>query len=149
MSELNKEVLDLVWGRPSSGGVSASIFRRWTQGNYVFLYYGCQDIWGYLGFSFCTGWKSLLRLLFTNAKIIPNAQMQCIHALANGNEYALVLVIVLILLTCCLSFYFMAKDLFLVRMSTQRWSSLKEDPVPSSHLSRYSRILRDVVCSRS
>lgn len=29
--------------------------------------------------------------------------MQCIHALANGNEYALVLVIVLILLTCCLS----------------------------------------------
>uniref|UniRef100_A0A674MT42 Ubiquitin carboxyl-terminal hydrolase MINDY n=1 Tax=Takifugu rubripes TaxID=31033 RepID=A0A674MT42_TAKRU len=32
MSELNKEVLDLVWGRPSSGGVSASIFRRWTQG---------------------------------------------------------------------------------------------------------------------
>lgn len=33
MSELNKEVVDLVWGRPSSGGVSASIFRRWTQGN--------------------------------------------------------------------------------------------------------------------
>ncbi|CAG11956.1 unnamed protein product [Tetraodon nigroviridis] len=32
MSELNKEVLDLVWGRPTSGGVSASIFRRWTQG---------------------------------------------------------------------------------------------------------------------
>ncbi|TMS10670.1 Integrin alpha-8 [Larimichthys crocea] len=32
MSELNKEVVDLVWGRPSSGGVSASIFRRWTQG---------------------------------------------------------------------------------------------------------------------
>lgn len=47
MSELNKEVLDLVWGRPSSGGVSASIFRRWTQGNYVFLYYGCPDIWGF------------------------------------------------------------------------------------------------------
>uniref|UniRef100_A0A3Q1D1X0 Ubiquitin carboxyl-terminal hydrolase MINDY n=1 Tax=Amphiprion ocellaris TaxID=80972 RepID=A0A3Q1D1X0_AMPOC len=32
MSELNKEVVDLVWGRPSGGGVSASIFRRWTQG---------------------------------------------------------------------------------------------------------------------
>lgn len=32
MSDLNKEVVDLVWGRPSSGGVSASIFRRWTQG---------------------------------------------------------------------------------------------------------------------
>uniref|UniRef100_A0A4W6DQK8 Ubiquitin carboxyl-terminal hydrolase MINDY n=1 Tax=Lates calcarifer TaxID=8187 RepID=A0A4W6DQK8_LATCA len=32
MSELNKEVVDLVWGRPSNGGVSASIFRRWTQG---------------------------------------------------------------------------------------------------------------------
>ncbi|CAL8361695.1 unnamed protein product [Arctogadus glacialis] len=32
MSELNKEVVDLVWGRPTSGGVSASIFRRWTQG---------------------------------------------------------------------------------------------------------------------
>ncbi|KAK1895419.1 Ubiquitin carboxyl-terminal hydrolase MINDY-3 [Dissostichus eleginoides] len=32
MSELNQEVVDLVWGRPSSGGVSASIFRRWTQG---------------------------------------------------------------------------------------------------------------------
>lgn len=32
MSELNKEVMDLVWGRPTSGGVSASIFRRWTQG---------------------------------------------------------------------------------------------------------------------
>lgn len=31
MSELNKEVVDLVWGRPSSG-VSSSIFRRWTQG---------------------------------------------------------------------------------------------------------------------
>ncbi|XP_008321570.1 ubiquitin carboxyl-terminal hydrolase MINDY-3 isoform X1 [Cynoglossus semilaevis] len=32
MSDLNKEVVDLVWGRPSGGGVSASIFRRWTQG---------------------------------------------------------------------------------------------------------------------
>uniref|UniRef100_A0A3Q3JE91 Ubiquitin carboxyl-terminal hydrolase MINDY n=2 Tax=Monopterus albus TaxID=43700 RepID=A0A3Q3JE91_MONAL len=32
MSELNKEVVDLVWGRPPSGRVSASIFRRWTQG---------------------------------------------------------------------------------------------------------------------
>ncbi|KAK7886387.1 hypothetical protein WMY93_026008 [Mugilogobius chulae] len=32
MSDLNKEVLDLVWGKPSSGVVSASIFRRWTQG---------------------------------------------------------------------------------------------------------------------
>ncbi|CAB1427722.1 unnamed protein product [Pleuronectes platessa] len=32
MSELNKEVVDLVWGRPSSGVVSASIFRRWSQG---------------------------------------------------------------------------------------------------------------------
>uniref|UniRef100_A0A3Q0SA60 Ubiquitin carboxyl-terminal hydrolase MINDY n=1 Tax=Amphilophus citrinellus TaxID=61819 RepID=A0A3Q0SA60_AMPCI len=31
MSELNKDVVDLVWGRPSSG-VSASIFRRWAQG---------------------------------------------------------------------------------------------------------------------
>lgn len=51
MSELNKEVLDLVWGRPSSGGVSASIFRRWTQGNYVFVYYGCRDIWDILGFN--------------------------------------------------------------------------------------------------
>uniref|UniRef100_A0A3Q2CT06 Ubiquitin carboxyl-terminal hydrolase MINDY n=1 Tax=Cyprinodon variegatus TaxID=28743 RepID=A0A3Q2CT06_CYPVA len=32
MSELNKEVVDLVWGKPSGGGVSASIFRRWSQG---------------------------------------------------------------------------------------------------------------------
>uniref|UniRef100_A0A8C3G261 Ubiquitin carboxyl-terminal hydrolase MINDY n=1 Tax=Cyclopterus lumpus TaxID=8103 RepID=A0A8C3G261_CYCLU len=32
MSDLNKEVVDLVWGRPSRGVVSASIFRRWTQG---------------------------------------------------------------------------------------------------------------------
>lgn len=32
MSELNKEVVDLVWGRPTNGVVSASIFRRWTQG---------------------------------------------------------------------------------------------------------------------
>uniref|UniRef100_A0A8D3BC91 Ubiquitin carboxyl-terminal hydrolase MINDY n=1 Tax=Scophthalmus maximus TaxID=52904 RepID=A0A8D3BC91_SCOMX len=32
MSELDKEVVDLVWGRPSSGAVSASIFRRWAQG---------------------------------------------------------------------------------------------------------------------
>uniref|UniRef100_A0A8C4EM11 Ubiquitin carboxyl-terminal hydrolase MINDY n=1 Tax=Dicentrarchus labrax TaxID=13489 RepID=A0A8C4EM11_DICLA len=32
MAELNKEVVDLVWGRPSSGAVSPSIFRRWTQG---------------------------------------------------------------------------------------------------------------------
>uniref|UniRef100_A0A8C5EKW6 Ubiquitin carboxyl-terminal hydrolase MINDY n=1 Tax=Gouania willdenowi TaxID=441366 RepID=A0A8C5EKW6_GOUWI len=32
MSEVNKELLDLVWGRPSAGAVSASIFRRWTQG---------------------------------------------------------------------------------------------------------------------
>ncbi|XP_067094931.1 ubiquitin carboxyl-terminal hydrolase MINDY-3 [Osmerus mordax] len=32
MSEFNKEVVDLVWGRPSSGGVSGSLFRRWTQG---------------------------------------------------------------------------------------------------------------------
>uniref|UniRef100_A0A7N6A4R8 Ubiquitin carboxyl-terminal hydrolase MINDY n=1 Tax=Anabas testudineus TaxID=64144 RepID=A0A7N6A4R8_ANATE len=32
MSELNKEVVDLVWRRPPSGGVSTSIFRRWTQG---------------------------------------------------------------------------------------------------------------------
>uniref|UniRef100_A0AAX7URU2 Ubiquitin carboxyl-terminal hydrolase MINDY n=1 Tax=Astatotilapia calliptera TaxID=8154 RepID=A0AAX7URU2_ASTCA len=31
MSELNKDVVDLVWGRPSSG-VSVSIFRRWAQG---------------------------------------------------------------------------------------------------------------------
>lgn len=72
------------------------------------------------------------------------------HALANGNKYAVVLVIVLILLTGCLFvFYFMAKDLFLVRMSTQRWSSLKEDPVLSSHLSRYSNILGNVVCAWS
>lgn len=32
MAELNKEVVDLVWGRPSGGSVSESIFRRWTQG---------------------------------------------------------------------------------------------------------------------
>ncbi|XP_068616499.1 ubiquitin carboxyl-terminal hydrolase MINDY-3 [Brachionichthys hirsutus] len=32
MSGLNEEVVDLVWGRPSSRGVSTSIFRRWTQG---------------------------------------------------------------------------------------------------------------------
>ncbi|XP_054638034.1 ubiquitin carboxyl-terminal hydrolase MINDY-3 [Dunckerocampus dactyliophorus] len=32
MSELNEELVDLVWGRPPSGGVSDSIFRRWTQG---------------------------------------------------------------------------------------------------------------------
>ncbi|CAG6015534.1 unnamed protein product [Menidia menidia] len=38
MSELNKDVVDLVWGRPSGGGVSASIFRRWTQG-FVFSEY--------------------------------------------------------------------------------------------------------------
>uniref|UniRef100_A0A3B4AEC5 Ubiquitin carboxyl-terminal hydrolase MINDY n=1 Tax=Periophthalmus magnuspinnatus TaxID=409849 RepID=A0A3B4AEC5_9GOBI len=31
MSEVNKEVVDLVWGKPSNGVVSASIFRRWTQ----------------------------------------------------------------------------------------------------------------------
>nr|XP_057941152.1 ubiquitin carboxyl-terminal hydrolase MINDY-3 [Doryrhamphus excisus]XP_057941153.1 ubiquitin carboxyl-terminal hydrolase MINDY-3 [Doryrhamphus excisus] len=32
MSELNEQLVDLVWGRPASGGVSDSIFRRWTQG---------------------------------------------------------------------------------------------------------------------
>ncbi|CAL1611234.1 unnamed protein product [Knipowitschia caucasica] len=32
MSELNREVVDLVWGKPSNGVVSASIFRRWAQG---------------------------------------------------------------------------------------------------------------------
>lgn len=32
MSELNKEVVDLVWGKPSGGGVPTSIFRRWSQG---------------------------------------------------------------------------------------------------------------------
>ncbi|XP_035607210.1 ubiquitin carboxyl-terminal hydrolase MINDY-3 [Oncorhynchus keta] len=32
MGELNKEVVDLVWERPGSNGVSASLFRRWTQG---------------------------------------------------------------------------------------------------------------------
>ncbi|XP_027868662.1 ubiquitin carboxyl-terminal hydrolase MINDY-3 isoform X2 [Xiphophorus couchianus] len=32
MSELNKEMVDLVWGKPSGGGVSTSIFRRWSQG---------------------------------------------------------------------------------------------------------------------
>lgn len=37
MSELNKEVVDLVWGRTSDGGVSASIFRRWTQGMIMYL----------------------------------------------------------------------------------------------------------------
>ncbi|XP_052000114.1 ubiquitin carboxyl-terminal hydrolase MINDY-3 isoform X2 [Xyrauchen texanus] len=32
MSETSKEFVDLVWGRPSGGGVSASLFRRWSQG---------------------------------------------------------------------------------------------------------------------
>ncbi|KAJ7985646.1 hypothetical protein DPEC_G00354220 [Dallia pectoralis] len=32
MAELNKEVVDLVWGRPGISGISASLFRRWTQG---------------------------------------------------------------------------------------------------------------------
>uniref|UniRef100_A0A8B9RDI9 Ubiquitin carboxyl-terminal hydrolase MINDY n=1 Tax=Astyanax mexicanus TaxID=7994 RepID=A0A8B9RDI9_ASTMX len=33
MSELNREVVELVWGKQSTGsGVSASLFRRWTQG---------------------------------------------------------------------------------------------------------------------
>ncbi|XP_055066140.1 ubiquitin carboxyl-terminal hydrolase MINDY-3 isoform X1 [Misgurnus anguillicaudatus] len=32
MSDTSKEVVDLVWGRPSSGGVSASLFGRWSQG---------------------------------------------------------------------------------------------------------------------
>ncbi|KAF5890229.1 protein FAM, partial [Clarias magur] len=33
MSDLNQEVVELVWGKPaSSSGVSASLFRRWTQG---------------------------------------------------------------------------------------------------------------------
>lgn len=32
MSELNKEMVDLVWGKPSGGGISTSIFRRWSQG---------------------------------------------------------------------------------------------------------------------
>eukprot|EP00063_Salmo_salar_P041188 XP_014016023.1 PREDICTED: protein FAM188A-like [Salmo salar] len=32
MGELNKEVVDLVWERPGSNAVSASLFRRWTQG---------------------------------------------------------------------------------------------------------------------
>ncbi|XP_045081923.1 ubiquitin carboxyl-terminal hydrolase MINDY-3 [Coregonus clupeaformis] len=32
MGELNKEVVDIVWERPGSNGMSASIFRRWTQG---------------------------------------------------------------------------------------------------------------------
>uniref|UniRef100_A0A8C6VNM9 Ubiquitin carboxyl-terminal hydrolase MINDY n=1 Tax=Nothobranchius furzeri TaxID=105023 RepID=A0A8C6VNM9_NOTFU len=38
MSEVNKDVIDLVWGRPSGGGVSTSIFRRWSQG-FVFSEY--------------------------------------------------------------------------------------------------------------
>jgi len=33
MSDTSKEVVDLVWGRPSGGGVPASLFRRWSQGN--------------------------------------------------------------------------------------------------------------------
>ncbi|XP_031432961.1 ubiquitin carboxyl-terminal hydrolase MINDY-3 [Clupea harengus] len=32
MSEFCKEVVDLVWGRPNSSGMSPSLFRRWTQG---------------------------------------------------------------------------------------------------------------------
>ncbi|XP_051574932.1 ubiquitin carboxyl-terminal hydrolase MINDY-3-like isoform X2 [Myxocyprinus asiaticus] len=32
MSDTSKEVVHLVWGRPSGGGVSASLFRRWSQG---------------------------------------------------------------------------------------------------------------------
>ncbi|XP_073703311.1 ubiquitin carboxyl-terminal hydrolase MINDY-3 isoform X2 [Garra rufa] len=32
MSDTNKEVVDLVWGRPSGGGVPVSLFRRWSQG---------------------------------------------------------------------------------------------------------------------
>uniref|UniRef100_A0A9J7YED5 Ubiquitin carboxyl-terminal hydrolase MINDY n=2 Tax=Cyprinus carpio TaxID=7962 RepID=A0A9J7YED5_CYPCA len=32
MSDTNKEVVDLVWGRPGGGGVPASLFRRWSQG---------------------------------------------------------------------------------------------------------------------
>lgn len=33
MSELNRDVVELVWGKQSTGsGVSASLFRRWTQG---------------------------------------------------------------------------------------------------------------------
>lgn len=32
MSDTNKEVVDLVWGRHSGGGVPASLFRRWSQG---------------------------------------------------------------------------------------------------------------------
>uniref|UniRef100_A0A8C1ZLW9 Ubiquitin carboxyl-terminal hydrolase MINDY n=1 Tax=Cyprinus carpio TaxID=7962 RepID=A0A8C1ZLW9_CYPCA len=32
MSDTNKEVMDLVWGRPSGGGVPVSLFRRWSQG---------------------------------------------------------------------------------------------------------------------
>lgn len=32
MSDTSKEVVDLVWGRPSSGAVSASLFGRWSQG---------------------------------------------------------------------------------------------------------------------
>ncbi|MGH0141429.1 UNVERIFIED_CONTAM: hypothetical protein FKN15_012391 [Acipenser sinensis] len=32
MSELNKEVIDLVWGRLTGNGVSDTVFCRWTQG---------------------------------------------------------------------------------------------------------------------
>ncbi|KAK1173219.1 ubiquitin carboxyl-terminal hydrolase MINDY-3-like [Acipenser oxyrinchus oxyrinchus] len=32
MSELNKEVVDLVWGRRTGNGVSDTVFCRWTQG---------------------------------------------------------------------------------------------------------------------
>lgn len=33
MSDLNRDVVELVWGKQaSSSGVSAPLFRRWTQG---------------------------------------------------------------------------------------------------------------------
>lgn len=38
MSDLNREVLELVWGKQaSSSGVSASLFRRWTQGSRIHI----------------------------------------------------------------------------------------------------------------
>ncbi|KAJ8411666.1 hypothetical protein AAFF_G00164740 [Aldrovandia affinis] len=32
MSDLNKEVVDLVWGRQTSSGMTDALFKRWTQG---------------------------------------------------------------------------------------------------------------------
>uniref|UniRef100_A0A674DLH7 Ubiquitin carboxyl-terminal hydrolase MINDY n=1 Tax=Salmo trutta TaxID=8032 RepID=A0A674DLH7_SALTR len=40
MGELNKEVVDLVWERPGSNAVSASLFRRWTQVTLIPVFQG-------------------------------------------------------------------------------------------------------------